>query len=245
MSTSYMPEAAAQTDAPPRDLRGFWRVLLAVVAPIPGLALALSNGFNPSELGGSTRQTFEDFAAHPGQGSLSLWFGAVFAILAVPSGVAMMMATRRVAPRLSTFVVGFVTFGFCAGVTAPNVVNLIALVTAEHDLDPSVGITIADELFNSAFTNVAILPFFLTITIGRLLLGIVLWRVRIAPRWMAAAMILASPVEFILVGPFGNVGPTLAYGLTAIGFASASVALLRMSNDEFDVRPVARESVTV
>jgi hypothetical protein len=33
--------------------------------------------------------------------------------------------------------------------------------------------------------------------------------------------------------------------LTAIGFASASVALLRMSNDEFDVRPVARESVNV
>lgn len=238
MSTSFQPVAPTRATDQPRDLRRFWRVLLAVVAPIPGVALALSNWSNPSELGGSTRETFDSFAAHQAQGSLSIWFGAIFAILAVPSGVAMLMATRRSAPRLSTWVVGFVTFGFCAGVTAPNVVNHIALVTAQNDLDPAVGIAIADEIFNSAFTNVAILPFFLTITIGRVLLGIVLWRARIAPRWMAVAMLLASPVEFALVGPFGNIGPTLAYGLTAVGFASASVALLRMSNDEFDLPAV-------
>ena len=237
MSTTYVSGSPTRTDAPPRDLRGFWRILLAVVAPVPGVALALSNGFNPSELGGSTRETFDAFAAHQVQGSLSIWFAAIFAVLAVPSGVAMMMATRRVAPRLSTFVVGFVTFGFCAGVTAPSVANLIALVTAQHHLDVATGIKIADELFTSPVGNAAILPFFLTITLGRLLLGIVLWRTRIAPRWMAVAMLLASPVEFIV--PFGNLGPTLAYGLTAIGFASASVALLRMRNDEFDLPPVA------
>jgi hypothetical protein len=240
MSTSSMAESSTRTEAPPRDWRGFWRVLLAVVAPIPGVALALSNGLNPSELGGSTRETFEEFAAHQTQAQLSLWFGVVFAILAVPSGVAMLMATRRVVPRLSTFIVGFVTFGFCAGVTAPNVVNNIALETAQNNLDPQMGIAIADEVFNSPFTNVAILPFFLTITIGRVLLGIVLWRAQIAPRWMAVAMLLASPVEFLLVGPVGNVGPTVAYALTAIGFASASVALLRMTNDEFDVPPLTR-----
>jgi hypothetical protein len=235
MSTSFKPAAPTRATGQPRDLRGFWRILLAVVAPIPGIALALSNWFNPTELGGSTRETFDSIAAHQSEASLSMWFGAIFAILAVPSGVAMLMATRRVAPRLSTWVVGFVTLGFTAGVTAPNVVNNIALETAKQDLDPAVGIALADGIFNSAFTNVAILPFFLTITIGRVLLGIVLWRARIAPRWMAVAMLLASPVEFALVGPVGNIGPTLAYALTAVGFASASVALLRMRNDEFDL----------
>ena len=237
MSSTYVSGSPARTDAPPRDLRGFWRILLAVVAPIPGVALALSNGFNPSVLGGSTRETFAAFAEHQGQASLSIWFSAIFGVLAVPSGVAMLMATRRVAPRLSTFVVGFVTFGFCAGVTAPSVESNIALLTAQHHLDVTEAMRISDALFTSPVGNAAILPFFLTITLGRVLLGIVLWRARIAPRWMAVAMILASPVEFIV--PFGNLGPILAYGLTAIGFASASVALLRMGNDEFDLRPVA------
>jgi hypothetical protein len=236
MSTSSVAEPSTRAAAPLRDWRGFWRVLLAVVAPIPGIALAVSNALNPTELGGSTRETFEAFAAHQSQGTVSLWFGAVFAVLAVPSGVAMLMATRRVVPRLATFIVGFVTFGFCAGVTAPNVANNIALETAQNGLNPEVGIKIADEIFNSPFTNALIL----TITIGRVLLGIVLWQAQIAPRWMAIAMLLASPVEFALVGPVGNVGPTIAYALTAVGFASASVALLRMNNDDFDLPSLAR-----
>ena len=240
MSISSVAEPSTRTAAPPRDYRGFWRVLLAVVAPIPGFALAASNAVTPIELGGSTRETFEDLAAHQSMGTLSMWFGLLFAVLAVPSGIAMLMATRRVVPRLATFVVGFITFGFCTGVNAPNVANHIALVTAQNDLDPEVGIVLADEIFSSAFTNATILPFLLTITIGRILLGIVLWRARIAPRWMAVAMLLASPVEFALVGPLGNVGPVIAYALTAVGFASASVARLRMSNDEFDLPPLAQ-----
>jgi hypothetical protein len=242
MSISSVAQPSTRTAAPPRDWRGFWRVLLAVVAPIPGIALALSNGLNPSELGGSTREMFESIAAHPSRATASLWFDLLFAVMAVPSGVALLMATRRVVPRLATFIVGFVTFAFITGVIAPNAGKNIALVSAQNDLDPEVGIKLADEMFTSAFTNALILPFFLTITIGRVLLGIVLWRARIAPRWMAVAMLLASPVEFALVGPVGNVGPTIAYALTAVGFASASVALLRMTNDDFDLPALARTS---
>lgn len=241
MSTTSVAEPSTRTAARSRDWRGFWRVLLAVVAPIPGIALAVSNGLNPSELGGSTPEMFESIAAHQSQAT-SLWFDVLFAVMAVPSGVALLMATRRVVPRLATFIVGFVTFAFITGVIAPNAGKNIALVTAQNDLDPEIGIKLADEMFTSAFTNALILPFFLTITIGRVLLGIVLWRAQIAPRWMAIAMLLASPVEFILVGPLGNVGPTLAYALTAVGFASASVALLRMTNDEFDLPPLAPTS---
>ena len=35
MSTTYVSGSSTRADAPPRDLRGFWRILLAVVAPIP------------------------------------------------------------------------------------------------------------------------------------------------------------------------------------------------------------------
>jgi hypothetical protein len=149
-----------------------------------------------------------------------------------------MMAYRRSAPRSATLVIGFVALGFLGAALYPDS-NLIALVTAQNDLDTSAIVDMTDKLANHPLANVWILPFFLTITVGRIALGVLLWRVRLAPRWMAGAMLLATPVEFILVGTVGNIGPVLAYALTAIGFASASVVLLRMSNDEFDLPPLS------
>ena len=51
-------------------------------------------------------------------------------------------------------------------------------------------------------------------------------------------MLLAGPVEWGLGAVIGNAGPALAYLLTAVGFASASWALLHTSNSEFDLPPV-------
>jgi drug/metabolite transporter (DMT)-like permease len=56
------------------------------------------------------------------------------------------------------------------------------------------------------------------------------------PSSTAGLLIAAVPIEFVNVT--GNLQPTIAWALTGIGFASASVALLRMSNDEFDLPPV-------
>jgi hypothetical protein len=85
---------------------------------------------------------------------------------------------------------------------------------------------------------VAALSFLIGITIGRILLGIMLWRSRIAPRWMAIALILAAPVEFVPITG-SNLQPALSWTLTAIGYAAASLALLRSGNDDFDLPPLA------
>jgi len=224
----------------PADWRGFWRILLAVVAPVPGVALALSNAVTPGDLGASAEQTLAAVADNPGAAQAAMAFSLVFLVFLVPSGVAMLMAMRRVAPRAATIVVGFVTLGFCAGVTNPGTLD-VALIAARENLDPVVAATMMEQLDLLPTTVIAIVPFALTITLGRLALGVVLWRTRIAPRWMAAAMLLAGPVEWGLLGVIGNLGPSLAYLLTAIGFASASWALLHMSNREFDLPPLPVE----
>lgn len=222
---------------PTPDRRPFWRRLLVVMAPLPWLALAASNAVTPDELGGSTEKTFSSFAAHPVAGEAAIWLSFVFAVTVVPSAIAMMMATRRVAPRMTTLIGGFVVLACMFGMTNPNL-NLMALVTADSNLDTSTVVTLADDMFAHPVSIVGIMPFFLTITIGRIVLGIMLWRIRIAPRWMAGFMMLATPVEFLLVAGVGNLGPVLAYVMTAVGFASASVALLRMTEDEFDLPPL-------
>lgn len=237
-SIHHPPASLATTRTAPPDYRRFWRTLLAVVAPIPWLALACANAITPEDLGGDTAASFASIVSHPTTAWVVQWLNGLFALLVVPSAVAMMLAHRRTVPRLTTWIGGFVAYACCSGLTNPNL-NLIALVGADHHLDFQTTVALADHLETAPTTIVAILPFFLTITVGRLALGVLLWRSQ-APRPMAVAMLLATPVEFLLVGgPFGdNVGPALAYVLTAVGFAAASVALWRMSDDAFDLPPL-------
>jgi ABC-type uncharacterized transport system permease subunit len=68
------------------------------------------------------------------------------------------------------------------------------------------------------------------------LLGLALWRSRVAPRWMAIALIVGGVTH-----PFLPNHVIVGIGLliAAAGFAGATVALLRMRNDEFDLPPIA------
>ncbi|MCB0966646.1 MAG: DUF4386 family protein [Ilumatobacter sp.] len=236
-TTETSPTSVDDVGSPP-DVRRIWRIALAIVAPVPWLALAISNGITPDDLGGTTEETFRAIAADPDTARAAQWLGAAFALLVVPSAVAMIVAHRRVMPRLTLIVGGFVAYACCSALTNPNI-NLIALITADHGLDSGTTIDLAGRMEDYPTTIVAILPFFLTITLGRLALGVLLWKARTAPRPLAIAMLLASPVEFLLVGgPFGsNLGPAMAYVLTSIGFAAASFALWRMTDDEFDLPP--------
>jgi hypothetical protein len=57
---------------------------------------------------------------------------------------------------------------------------------------------------------------------------------------MAAALIIAGPLDVFAPSTLGvnNGSGALSWVLTAIGFAAASRALLRMSNEEFDLPAV-------
>jgi hypothetical protein len=81
------------------------------------------------------------------------------------------------------------------------------------------------------------LLFILAITFGLLLLGIALWRSRVAPAWMGIALAVGG-----FTHPFMPTHTAAGVGLivTAIGFAGASIALLRTPNDAFDLPPVQR-----
>jgi hypothetical protein len=218
------------------DRRTFWRLLLAFVAPVSGFALAVTNAITPGALNGSAKDEVTSIAAHQGAAEASMWFGLLFILTLVPGAIAVAWVCRRRKPTF-TAVVGFLTiFGFLSGMANPNT-NLVALIGAQKGVDQQTLVTLVDATSNSIFVGVALLPFLIAITFGRLLLGILLWRARVAPRWMAAALIAAAPVEFINISG-GNLQPTISWALTGIGFASATVALLRMTNDEFDLPPL-------
>ncbi len=217
-ATTTPPISSTETTRP-------FRRVLAVLAPLPWLALALANAITPATLGGSAQEELTSFAAHGTAASWAVALSAVFGLTLVPSALAMLVAVRPRARRGATIVTGYWVVAACFGAAVPAP-QLITWLTAHYHLDQAAGIALSKALESSPLYAAMILPFALAITLGRIALGVVLWRARIAPRWMAVCLLLAVPVEWAGVATVGNAGPALAYVLTAIGFASASVALL-------------------
>lgn len=213
------------TDATTHTHGSFWRRVLVGAAPLPWLFLAASNAITPEDLGGSYSDQYDAFANHPTAGALAVTLSILCAVTLVPAAIAMLVAVRRSAPRASTYIGGLWALGACCGAAAVSM-QVISFVAARNDLDRSTIVALNDALESSP-VYLVILPFALSIMLGRILLGVLLWRIRIAPRWMAVALVAAVPVEWVLGAAIGNAGPALAYLLTAAGFASASVALTR------------------
>jgi hypothetical protein len=73
--------------------------------------------------------------------------------------------------------------------------------------------------------------------IGTIILGLALWRSCTVPSWAALLLAVSQPIHLasVLLGnrPLDLVG----WAGTAVGFAAAGWALLRMNDDDFDLRP--------
>ena len=241
MATVDTPRAPAAAGAraarPARDLRRFWRTTAAVVAPLPLLALAGENLVAPFPLGAAMTRTIAGTAADPGAARIGLWLSAVFGLGIVPATMVVAWVARRGAPRLA-LAGGIVTLAaFAAGAQAPAS-DLAALVAAQKGLEPALVAALDDAVWAHPGVGVPVLLFLLGQTVGLVLLGLALWRARVAPAWVGPALAVSGPAHLLMPG--GNVGAAAGWALTALGYAGASVALLRMRDDEFDLPPAGR-----
>jgi hypothetical protein len=219
-----------------RDVRGFWRVLLAVVAPVPMLFMGLYYLISPVNGDAPFATTLAAVTADPGRFELMQWLQVPFFLL-IPAMFATAWVARRTAPRLATagglLAIGGISAGFflLPGVVGPE------YLTFHDGLDAGTMAKLADAMEKQATIQIGSLLFILAITFGLLLLGIALWRSRVAPAWMGIALAVGG-----FTHPFMPTHTIAGAGLivAAVGFAGASVALLRTTNDDFDLPPVQR-----
>lgn len=230
-------DSPSKSDKRPPDVRGFWRTTLAVVAPVPALGIAASTAVAPYQMSGETADILAGASNNPGAMRLSVWLGLLTALTIVPAAIAVIWVCRRRAPRLTTVAAVLTLLGFTAAVVLPND-EVDALTAAEEGLDRTAVLALIEAVWNQPAVLVALLLFLVGMVIGGILLGIALWRSRAVPRWTAVALMVSSPLHLVFDGGI-NAITALTWVLTAVGFAGASVALLRMSNDEFDLPPVA------
>lgn len=236
MTTTDNRATGRETATRVRDRRGFWRVLLAVVAPLPMLAKGTYYLISPASGDASFHDTVAAFEAHPGLLEPMKWLDAVFVVTLIPATIAAGWVARRGAPRLTTAAAFIALTGFLTGIALLGGVETPALVTVQHDLDPTTMSALADAMDGEPLLGVASLLFIVGIVFGLGLLGGALRRSRSVPAWAAFAVMIGGATH-----PFipTSVGQGLGLLVAAAGFVGVSLALLGMSDDDFDLPPLS------
>ena len=231
-TTPATTTAGRSARRPVRDLRTFWRRTLAVLVPVPMVALAAEMAVAPFPLGGSLSATIAGDAANPGAAQASLWLSMIFGLAVVPATMAVLWTARRGAPKLTLAAGVLLLLGFSAAVPDSD---LAAVVAAQQGLDPGLVQALDDAVWTQPAVGISTLLFLVGQGVGLILLGIALWRARVVPAWLGIVLAVSGPAHLFMPG--GNAGAAASWAMTAVGYAGASVALWRMRDADFDLPP--------
>ena len=217
------------------DARGFWRILLAVMLPLPWLAKGIQYTVAPAAADTTIGQ-IKIFATDHSYAWLQ-WLDTVFVILAVPSLATLTWLTRRGAPRLATAAALLTVTGFLAGISRNINDDQLAWVAARKHYNPTVISNLTHDLQANPTAGLGSGLFILGLVFGSLLLGLALWRSRAVPAWAAVAVGLGGITHPFL--QFSHVAVGIGLAVLATGCAACSMVLLQMRNDDFDLPPIA------
>lgn len=236
--TDPAPLTSPDPAKPLRDRRGFWRILLAIIVLLPMPAKAVYYMMTPVAGDVTFKESVTSFEAHRDILEALKWFDAVFVVTLIPATIAIAWVARRGAPRLTTAGAVIALTGFLVGMPLMGGVMTPALVTVQHDLDFTSMAALDDALHHEPLLGIASLLFIVGIVFGLGLLGGALKRSRAVPAWVGLAVMVGGATH-----PFipHHIGQGIGLLIAAAGFAGVSVALLRMTNDEFDLPAAERE----
>lgn len=221
--------------AGPADLRRSSRWLAALLIPLGPVAVAVLRFVLPYFTADDPAAIVHKVIAHPGEQSLVLWLGFVAVLTLVPAVLWVARLTRRRAPgttaaALLLAVPGYLSLSWLAGS------DVLLWIGAREGVDPGILVRMYEAAHPTS--NIAAGLFVLGHVLGTLLLGIAMWRSRTVPRWAAVMTIVSQPLHFvaavIVLSPSLDL---IAWGMNAVGFAAAAIAVLRLPDDEWDLPP--------
>lgn len=223
-----------QQNAPATDLRHATRVFAALVVPIGAACVAVLRYVLPYTTSDDSADAVSAIAAAPGRQSLVVWLGFIAVLTLVPGVLFVGRVTRSRAPRLTAaalllLVPGYLAIGF---LVAGDAATWYA-VTHDFPEEATVGLFEGGHPALLASAGVFVLGHVL----GTVLLGIALLKSRSVAPVAAWLVIVSQPAHFVAAVIVGShVLDLAAWGANAVGFAAVSLAILRMSDQEWDPR---------
>lgn len=223
------------------DLRSRSRVLAAVLLPIGPAAVAVLRLILPYTTASSSADAVQKVTVHQTAQSIVVWLGFLACLTLLPAVIFAGRVVGRKAPRLAAaatilLVTGYISLAWL------TVGDAYLLYGVQHHLPNAVLVGMFDGVVHPA-AGVAAGLFVLGHVLGTILLGVGMLRGRVVPPWAAIATIIAQPLHFVAAVIVGSPSLDLVgWGLNAVGFAALSVAILRLSDDEWAPRPGLRGS---
>ncbi len=238
-TTAQAPRRAAAE--PPRDLRRLWRVLLAVVLPIGPLGVTVLRGIMPYWTSDDVPTMVEKSLADLGALEATSWLGLVSIPPLLASVLAIGYLARRGAPVLAALGAGITFLSFLSFSLAGNT-DLLVLTLGRAGTDAATITDVVEASLNHPIAIISIVTFVIGHIVGMVLLAVALRKARVIPGWAAIALGVSQPVHLVaaVVLPSRALDVVAGWGLTTVGFAMVSVALLRTPDEEWDLPPVGR-----
>jgi hypothetical protein len=200
-------------------------VALAVLAPVGAVLAGVLRYVLPYEVTDSSAQIVREIYADPGAMSLVLWLGVAATLTIVPGSIAVGRLVRTGAPRLTAVALTLLV---------PAYLMLPMLLIEDHAIwtgaESGASQASVVALLGAAHPVIEIAAgiFVVGHVLGTVLLGIAMLRSRCVPSWAAVVTIVSQPLHFVsaVIVPNHTLDGT-AWGLNAIGFAVAAIAVIR------------------
>jgi hypothetical protein len=228
MAATTAPQAAR---AASRPRTGLDRQALAILMPIGPLAIAVLRGILPYTTTDSNAAMAAKVAAHQGAETIVIWLTFVALLTLIPGVITLGLLARRHAPRLGTIglVLAYAAFA-CLFWSSVAGSDSIALGAARAGIPPGVASALITSVANIPPVGLGTGIFVLGHILSLVLLAVALWRGRVVPAWAALLLGGSQVLHFV----FAVIVPVhaldgCAWGLTAVAFAAAAVALTRGS----------------
>jgi hypothetical protein len=224
-----------------QDARTVWRVLLAVTAPLAALYVAVARYLMPYDMSDRPREIFDKLVAATGFQAASIWLGGAVALVGFTGVVAVAFVTRRRAPLLTTAAVLLALPGYLALFAPGPYQDALGYVLGTRTgLDRETAFQLGYGMQASAWSATFGGIFVAGHLFGTILLGLAMWRARVAPTWLAIGLAVSQPIHLASAITGIRWLDLVGWGLTAVGFAAVGWLLLHLRNDEFDLPPTGR-----
>jgi hypothetical protein len=221
----------------PADTRTFWRILLAIIAPMPTLTLGIEYLINPVPSDGEFATMVDAIARHRALVNVAGALGIVFDILLIPAVIALTKVAGRRAPVLTTVGALLTLPGLLAAFPLVPNDGALALLTVTNHLPVATIGKLDDGWWAQPWSATAGILFLVAIVVGLTVLAAALWRSHTVPIWMCVAIMVGGFTHpFLPTDTIQGIGLLIA----AVGFTGVSRALVRMPNDEFELPPIGR-----
>jgi hypothetical protein len=210
------------------DDRAIARRFGAASLLLVGVATTVGTLIEPSGGNDKTAVMLAKVAAHQGAQRVLIVLD-LLGVFALPAVLALWRLARPRAWRLALAGGTLAFAGWLAALLLFCGLDLVDYHAARLP-DRAAGIALAHAVENDPAAGVLLAVFLLGTAAGMLILGIALWRSRAVPRW-AAALVSLGPIVSIPLHEVDGALTALAQGGLAVGLAGCAVAVLRTSDD--------------